>query len=51
MNGKTAKLIRQWSRLSGENPDQVKAIWKRTPRNLRGRLSAEFKNNLKPQVA
>jgi len=46
MNGKTVKLLRRWAKNSEENPEQVKTIWKRTPRNLRGRLGNEFKKDL-----
>lgn len=50
MNGKTAKLIRKWCADSGNDPNQLKRLWKSIPRNQRGNLSREMKKELAPDA-
>ena len=48
MNGKTAKLLRQWSTEMGGTPRRVaKDLWKNTPRNKQGELRTNILNQLK----
>jgi len=38
MNGKTAKILRQWSLAMGAPVRPAKNLWNNTPRNKRGQL-------------
>lgn len=46
MNGKTAKLLRKFALASGSSLREIKALFKRTPRNRRFALKQETRKYL-----